>query len=152
MSMGGTPFRPAPKLPPNFYKTYRIASPITTHYRPATCAEIDCKAYKEGWTYKKSDLEKANLLYTVTHAGKRFHEAQLADDAETYLVFEPGQVCFQARTHRISLDRPQFFFAGRGDYRTFSHRNALQFDDPADWVDSFANHQDIIKRVVDEGI
>lgn len=146
------PFRVAPKLPTGFYKTYRIAAPVSTHYRIATCAEIECKAYMEGWTYKKSDLERENLLYIVTHAGKRFREMQLADDPEMYLVFEPGQVCFQARTHRISLERPQFFFAGRGDFRSFSHRRATQFDRGDQWAESFAHHQDIINRVVEEGI
>ena len=147
-----TPFRPNPKLPTGFYKTYRVASPISTHYRPATCAEVECKAYRDGWTYKKADLERENLLYTVTHAGKRYREMTLDDSSDVYLVFEPGQVCFQAATHRISLQRPEFYFAGRGDYRSFSHRRAAQFDKPEDWVDSFMHHQEIINRVVEEGI
>lgn len=147
-----SPFRVPPKLPTGFYKTYRIASPVSTHYRPATCAEVDCKAFREGWTYKKSDLERENLLYAVTHAGKRYRETNVDESPDTYLVFEPGQICFQARMHRISLDRPEFYFAGRGDFRSFSHRRATQFDKPEDWVDSFAHHQDIINRVVEEGI
>lgn len=156
------PFRVPPKLPTGAYKTYRVASPVSTHYRPATCAEVGCKAYTEGWTYKKSDLERENLLYAVTHAGKRYREMTMESltmndgcgktAEEIYLVFEPGQVCFQARTHRISLERPEFYFAGRGDYRSFSHRRATQFDKAEDWVDSFQHHQEIINRVVEEGI
>jgi hypothetical protein len=144
---------PGPKMPPGWYKTYQIAQPVGTHYRLATCAEVQCKAYLEGWTYKKSDLEAENLLYAVTHAGKRYREMSLTDSPDIYLVFEPGQACFQAPSHRVSLERPAFYFAGRGHYQQgYSHRRATEFDRPEDWVDSFATHQDIIRKVMEEGI
>jgi hypothetical protein len=133
------------------YKTFQIASPVETHYRVATCAEAECKAYKEGWTYKKADLIAENLLYLVTHAGKRYQEMALDEGGEVYLVFEPGQTCFQARAHRVSLERPEFYFAGRGDYRSYSPRSANQFDRADQWVESFAEHQDIINKVIQEG-
>jgi hypothetical protein len=87
----------------------------------------------------------------VTHAGKRYKEMQLADDDETYLVFEPGQVCFQASSHRLSLERPEFYYAGRGDYRSFSNRRATKFQRPEDWVDSSANHLGMIIDAINQG-
>lgn len=159
------PFRPDPKMPTQAYKTYRIMQPLSTHFRMATCAEVQCEAYKNGWTYKKSDLEAQNLLYVVTHAGKRYREVVLPPGewvegkfirdpngvAETYLAFEPGQSCFQESTHRKSLERPEFYYAGRGDYRSFSTRRAQQFVRPEDWRDSFAEHLDVIHTAIERG-
>jgi hypothetical protein len=139
------------KLPSRMYKTFQIASPVATHFRQATCAEAECTAYKEGWTYKKADLVAQNLLYLVTHAGKKYREQTLDEGGEIYLVFESGQVCFQARAHRVSLQRPEFYLAGRGDHRTYSPRMANKFDRADQWVESFATHQEIINRVIEEG-
>lgn len=156
-----------PKMASHQYRTYRAVSPLSTHYRRATCAEVECDAFNNGWTYRKADLIRENLLYVVTHAGKRYKEMDLPVSAirdpdtgqfvkeversvETCLVFEPGQVCFQAPSHRISLERPEFFYTGRGDYRTFSIRNAQKLS-ADDWADSFANHQDKINRAIQEG-
>lgn len=122
---------------------------MATHFRTATCEEYKCEAFHNGWTYRKADLERENLLYLVTHAGKRYREMVLPPD-ELCLVFEPGQKCFQERSHRIPLDRPEFYYAGRGDYRSFSHRKAEVFT-AENWVDSFANHLDVIKTEIERG-
>lgn len=141
-----------PKLPSRYYKTYEVAAPLDTHFRRADCAEFECDAYREGWTYKKADLIAADLYDLVTHAGKRYKEMSLDDSSDIYVVFEPGQMCFQAASHRIPLQRPELFFSGRGDFRTFSQRRANQFDNAEQWAESFAEHQDIINRVVEEGL
>lgn len=168
MNIRQKPFRPPQKLATHQYKTFRVASPLATHFRPATCEEYKCEAFHNGWTYRKADLERENLLYAVTHAGKRYREMVLPSDVirdpdtgqfikdadrpdELCLVFEPGQKCFQERMHRVPLDRPEFYFAGRGDYRSFSHRKAQAFTRPVDWVDSFANHLDMIKTEIERG-
>lgn len=149
MTFSQKAYRPEPKMPTQMYKTYRIMQPLSTHFRYATCAEIECPAYTEGWTYKKSDLVAQNLLYVVTHAGKRYREVD--HENETYLAFEPGQPCFQESTHRKSLERPEFYYAGRGDFRSFSTRRAEQFTRPEDWRDSFAEHLDTINNEIRKG-
>lgn len=137
-----------PKMPTGNYVTYKVASPLATHYRPATCAEADCEAYENGWSYRKADLDE-RLLYIVTHAGKRYREVEHQN--ETYLIFEPGQPCFQARMHRVSLERPEFYYAGRGDFRSFTTRKAQKFDRPEDWQDHFAHHQDRLNTLIQRG-
>ncbi len=154
--------RPTPKMPTQVYKTFRVASPVATHFRQATCQEFECTAFNNGWTYIKEELEKENLLYAVTHAGKRYKEMVVPVPIQTEngwmfgpeklcLVFEPGQVCFQARTHRLPIGRPEFYFVGRGDYRSFTPRAAQQFNRPDDWLDSFQNHMDKIKTEIQKG-
>ncbi|HTS05696.1 MAG TPA: hypothetical protein VMP68_08940 [Candidatus Eisenbacteria bacterium] len=132
------------------YKTYKIMSPVETHYRHATCEEAGCLAYKNGWIYQKAELIRENLLYVVTHAGKRYRE-QEGPDGEIYLAFEPGQQCFQYRAHRVSLERPEIYIAGRGRGRAFDPRRASKFDRADQWVESFATHQEIIKSAF-EGV
>lgn len=146
--MNQKPFRLPPKMPTHKYKTFAIRSPLSTHFRPATCQEFGCEAYEKGWSYKKSDLDE-KLLYIVTHAKKHYREVDF--DGTAYLVFAAGQACFQASTHRVSLQRPEFFIAGRGDYRSFSPRTAQEFKRPEDWVDSFSNHLDTINTVIERG-
>lgn len=139
-----------PKMPTTAYRTYRAISPLSTHFRLATCQEIQCPAYTNGWTYLKTDLEREHLLYAVTHAGKRYREMSLTESGEIYLVFEPGQRCFQADSHRMPLDRPEFYYTGRGDFRSFSIRKAQQLR-AEDWVDHFANHVDKLNTKQQEG-
>lgn len=142
--------RQPPKMPTASYKTYQILAPVTTHFRPATCAEAGCIAFQRGWTFKKSDLDE-RLLHIVTHAGKRYREETLELGGDIYLVFEPGQACFQASTHRVNLQRPEFYLAGRGDYRSYSTKGAQRFSRPEDWQDSFANHLDTLANEIKKG-
>ncbi len=145
------------------YNTYRASSPVATHFRPATCQEYGCTAFNNGWSYIKAELERENLLYAVTHAGKRYQEMLVPvpmKNTETEewelgpemlcLVFEPGQVCFQARTHRVPLERPEFFFAGKGDFRSFRQQEARRLRE-VDWIDLFRNDLDKIHTEIQKG-
>lgn len=137
--------RSEPLLGPGAYKTYALRSPINTHFRTATCAEIDCKAYREGWTIPLAGLN-AHDVHVARHSGRRFREVD-----GRFLVFEPGQPCFRAHTHKISVERPAFYFVGRGKYPLFNVRQAHRFSNGDEWVDDFATHQDKLKAVIDRG-
>lgn len=149
MSAERKPFRLPPKMPTQLYKTYAVRSPISTHFRAATCAEVDCEAYVNGWQLRVEGLTP-DLLYTAKHSGRKFKEVEVAK-GETYLIFEAGQFCFAASTHRKSLDRPEFYYTGRGDFRSFSIRKADQFAKPEEWVDSFQHHLDKINTEIQRG-
>lgn len=147
--MNRQPFRIEPKMPTGAYKTYAVRSPLKTHYRSATCQEIECEAYLNGWQLRVEELSPA-LLYTAQHSGRRFKEVRVSSN-ETYLVFEAGQPCFASNTHRKSLERPEFYFVGRGDHRSFSTRRASQFNRPEDWLDDFSSHLDRIQAEINKG-
>lgn len=143
-----------PQLPTRLFKTYRASSPIASHFRKATCEEIDCKFWREGWTLRKQDMS-AQDLYLVTHIGKRYTEHHMEEGVD-YLVFEPGQSCFAEAQHFIPLDRPAFFYRGQGDFRAIGgppesasskrwERDAVSMR-AEDWVDSFANDVDKLKE------
>lgn len=143
-------FRPKPVGPPNAYETFRVAQPLSTHYRRATCAEIDCKAYREGWTFKLDQID-AQMMHVIKQSGKRYRRQELGNDV--YLVFEPGQACFAARSHTIPLQRPPFFFRGKGDHRLFRVRKGetISFGHADDWRDCMIDRLEIIHRTSRKG-
>ena len=153
MFTGRGPARPDPLMGPNAYKTYSLRA----LRRRATCQEIDCPNYLNGWTFKVSHLEAdPQLNHIARTSGKQFREAEL--NGEKYLVFEPGQQCFAAATHTVlreDMQEKPLLFVGRGDHRTFTRQglppDAIRHKRPEDWVDDFANHQDKLKTEFDRG-
>lgn len=141
--------RARPKGPTNAYTTFAVRSPLDTHFRKATCEEIDCPEYIQGWQLRKEDLTP-ELLYTATHCGRKYQEIQIKE-GETYLVFEPGQPCFRESTHIIPNGRPELFYAGSGDFRSFRIRNARQHANAENFVDEMATTLDKIRTLQERG-
>lgn len=146
--MNQKPNRVSPRMPTQAYRTHAIRSPLQTHYRSAQCAEVACEAYTNGWQLRVENLSP-ELLFTAKHSGRNFTEMAVTE-GETYLVFEPGQPCFAASTHVVSLERPEFFFVGRGDFRSFTTRKADRFRSD-DWLNSFQENLDKIHREIKKG-
>lgn len=133
-----TPFRLPPKLPVQAYQTYQIWSPVQTHTRRATCAEVECPASLKGWTTVidvATPLGARQANYIRLASGRHF----TATEAGTLVTFTfpAGQRCFAE--HRVRLDRPELFLRRGGDWRAQTsepvHLRAI------DWIDDFANHQ-----------
>jgi len=139
-------FRDDPLMPAAAYKTYRIIAPISTHFRPATCTEVQCPNYLKGW---KVHVEKLppELLHAAKTSGRRYRELHVAE-GETYLVFEPGQPCFQAGEHKTRIDKPELYVVQGGDHRGNPRgTQTLRHASADDWVNDFAEHQ---SRLLDE--
>ena len=89
---------------------YGLRTPINSHRRLASCEEINCQHWREGWTII-ADLrtDKGQLIeYTIKHdAHKRYKQEPLAD-GRTLFTFEAGQVCLRAAEHTTSLERAPF--------------------------------------------
>lgn len=147
---GATRF--APSLPPGAMLTYNISQPNETHFREASCVEVDCFHSKAGWrTVVDTDtvLGARQANYIRLQSGRRYTFEQ--NGSLVTFSFPGGQECFA--THRVPLERPATFrrapgdFRGlTGDVRTFTGRNAA-----ADWVDDFANNQLKIAEAVNRG-
>lgn len=143
-------FRPDPLLRVDQMQTYQIVSPTQTHTRAASCAEVDCAAYRNGWTMKvdpRSELGRRQLNYIRLHSGRRYHDVTGLDQPLVELLFNAGQNCFA--DHRLPLDRPAFFLKYNGDWRA-------RISDPVsmravDWVDDCATTLDEIAGRVKEG-
>ncbi|MFI1728182.1 hypothetical protein ACH40E_02865 [Streptomyces acidicola] len=143
--------RPAPMMDPQYYKTYSVVSPLTTHFRRATCEEIGCPNYLNGWRVRVEGLPP-DLLHTARTSGRKYVEQRVAE-GETWLVFESGQRCFRASDHRTRIsDRPPLYVVGDGDHRGNPRGTKPRVHhNPGNWLDDFATHQQAIADEIKKG-
>jgi hypothetical protein len=142
-------FRIQPALAVGDYQTYSITAPLSTHFRRATCAEVDCAAYLSGWRVRVEGLPP-QLLHVAKTSGRRYVEQSVAE-GETWLVFEAGQLCFKESEHRVRIDRPELYVVRDGDWRGNPTGRVRQHTNAADWVEDFGEHQQRIADQIDRG-
>src|SRR5258708_3372715 len=146
------PFRVPPALPAAAMKTYQIAAPLATHWRPASCEEADCLAYLHGWQTsvdESAELGQRQADY-IRSAAKRHYSERRAETGLTVFTFEAGQACFGQ--HRVPNTRPERFLVTGGDFRG----NPLgtpprEHVRPDDWVEDFAESLDEIRTRHERG-
>lgn len=142
--------RPIPLLPPSARKTFSILMPTESHWRKATCAEVDCPRYLRGW---KSQVEvmTPRQIHLIKAAKYRYRELRVKP-GETWWVFEAGQPCFQAADHRIRLGKPELFVVRDGDWRGNPRRTpVIRHKRPEFWVEQFSEHQAKLARAREAG-
>lgn len=133
-----------PALPSQHFKTYEIIAPLQTHFRNATCAEVECPGYVKGWkSIVPSDSPQA--VYIRAQSGRRFVE-KAADGGMAEFVFEPGQQCFASDKHRVPLEREPFYIARGGDARGNPLRERRVHTRASDWQEDFAGHLDRVRQ------
>lgn len=146
MTQPHEPFRLDPQGPVHAYKTYALSSPLTSHTRVATCEEVDCLNYANGW---KTVLDVSTghgqeaSRYIAHHSGRRYRAVQQGDTITFY--FPPGQQCFTE--HRLPLHREPLYVVRGGDWRGNPTGERMKHVRAADWVEDFALHQ---QRVADQ--
>lgn len=133
---------------------FNIQSPLATHWREATCEEVDCEPYRTGWRIRFDTLPKDDQDYLVQYCAKtgrhftRFttdfdpDTQQFYNPPATFLVFEAGQACFRARHHRVPVGRPEL-------YRTINDlsERTITHTSPQSWVDDCGEH---VEKLADE--
>jgi hypothetical protein len=148
--MGARLFRIEPAMPSHAYKTFAMESPLHTHMRQATCEEYGCDHYHQGWRVHVEALTP-DLLHAAKASGRRYREEQVAE-GQTYLIFEAGQPCFRAATHRLPIGRPPLFLVKGGDWRGNPRgTQTRRYDRPDQWVDDFATHQQTLADQIQKG-
>lgn len=141
-------FRINPALPVQSYKTYGIKAPIATHHRKATCREVNCSAYANGWRTVidvSTDLGSKQANYIRLHSGRSFTWSQTESVVE--FTFPAGQNCFAE--HTVPLEREPIFLTRGGDWRAqTSEANVMRGED---WLDDCMNNQDKLKTIIERG-
>lgn len=138
-----------PQGPAQAYKTYQLLQPLATHFRAATCAEVDCPAYLHGWKTvidESTELGQQQAHYITHDSGRRYVRQPINGDGPVTYVFEAGQQCF--RQHREPLEREPLAIVKDGDWRASQNVRHLR---PDDWVDDFSNHQDKLHTQLERG-
>ena len=144
------PNRVPPALPVTSMKTYAISSPLSTHWRPATCAEVECPEFVHGWrTIVPSDSAAADY---IRHDRTRRHAETHPDAGLACFTFEPGQHGFSPQhDHQVRTGRPEKYLVRGGDWRGNPAGDRRVLGRAADWVDDFANHQDRLQTAIERG-
>ena len=140
-----------PLMGPESYKTYEMRSPLSTHFRPATCAEANCTYYRDGFQVRVEGLAP-KVLHAVQNSGRKYTVQKIAE-GETYLAFEAGQLCLRASLHRVRIeDRPPLYVVRDGDWRGNPRGTKARLHQrPEDWVEDFATHQQAIADEIEKG-
>lgn len=147
--------RITPALPVGAMQTYAIGSPIATHWRPATCAEVSCRAYVEGFSITidpNTDLGKAQLAYVRSDLSRPRPAREFVGELIRF-TYPPGTKPFASPehdSHVLPLDRPEVFLRVPGDWRGATGPT-LVYDRPDQWVDDFATNADRIKTAIERG-
>jgi hypothetical protein len=150
---GGQVFRVPPALPAAAMKTYQIASPLSTHWHPVTCAEAECDAWLHGWVSyidESAELGQRQAHYIRKESGRRFTEER-NETGITEFTFEAGQRCFKSDQHRARNMRPERYLVRGGDWRGNPTGERREHKRPADWQDDFATHQDRLRTALERG-
>lgn len=142
------PFRIQPAMPPQMYKTHTILQPLATHWRRATCAEVGCPRYLNGWksVLDLSGQEGRNCaLWIRSMSGLRFTE-EVTGPAEVTFRFPPGQMCARADRHRVPVGRPPILSVRDGDFRGNPSGRKHVFGRAEDWRDDLGEHLDTLRE------
>ena len=131
--------------------------PPATHYRPASCAEIECEPFTKGWATrldKGTQQDMIDLLKVVcagNGADRVIRPYKMVDEGVSLMfIFQPGTPCFRAGVHKVPLEREPFYIVRRGDWRVNLGDQRIHANGE-DWVDDFAANQDKIKEIVERG-
>jgi hypothetical protein len=141
--------RPEPNLAPHEYKTYRLSAPLATHFRDATCQEVDCGAYANGWRTTvdvSTDLGRKQANYIRLLSARAFTVVETGTLVE--FTFPAGQTCFAQ--HKVPLERDVTYRVVGGDHRGNPRRESFTHTSPGSWVDDFATHTERISKILAE--
>lgn len=144
--------RPEPKLPVTAVQTFELSAPPGTHWRPATCAEVECDGYLNGWkTYidENTELGKKQAEYIRKLCGRDFTEVYIGDGMTSF-VFTSGQQCFGASEHRVQY-KPALYVVRDGDWRGNPTGKTVTHTRPEHWVEHFAEHQQTLADAQQKG-
>ncbi len=136
--------------PVHTMRTYQIDQPLDTHFRVATCQEVDCQSYAHGWRmgFDLTDPDRAAAARWIRDKSGRAFTAEVTDQRVVF-TFASGQQCFQV--HRTPLDREPFYVVRNGDFRGNATGERVLHGQADDFVDQWANDLDRLNTVREQG-
>ncbi len=141
-----------PRLPVRLMQTFKVSRPLATHTRPATCEEVQCPDFINGYQVRlpfaddRITLLKAAAYGRVDGMQRAIHEVTCIGDAErTFILSGP---CLKATTHRVSLERPENYLVRGGDWRANTGL-IRRHTRPELWVEDMSETFDAVRRRIE---
>jgi hypothetical protein len=144
-----------PEGGPQYYKTYRWAAPLETHWRRAHCEEVDCIDFLKGFIMTidlTTNLGLKQAHYLIKEDKDRHGTVQRTAMYQIKIHYPPGTPCMKRGEHRAPIGRPPLFVVSGGDWRGNPRGTPTRrFNRAEDWIDEFANHQIGVAEKVKRG-
>lgn len=151
VQMHGRVTYPTPNMEPQHYKTYRVLAPVSTHWVPAKCEDVDCLPHREGFSITVDEnlpLGQGQAHY-IRHDKTRMHKETRLETGLTKFDFPAGTTCFAQHKKQI---RPDQFVVDGGDWRGNPMNTPRRIHTKAEyWVEDFAENQDRLKTMIERG-
>ena len=113
---------------------YQVTWPKESHWRRATCDEVDCPRYLLGWT---TTVEADSPQYDFVRADKeRHYRAEVTGDGLITLHYPAGQRCFGSN-HWAKIDPERGPWLTKNLWGLEAGRVEHNAMEPARWVDEF---------------
>ncbi len=135
---------------PEHMRSFSIAAPLRTHWRKASCAEVSCRHYREGWASEvdeTTELGQFQASYIRTESGRGFSTFR-TEAGLTRFVFTAGQRCFHSDEHRVRVEeQPELYVVRDGDWRG-NPRGTTPLRLNADrWLNEFGENSERLIRM-----
>lgn len=142
-----------PILSAGSFRTFQVMAPRKTHFRSATCQEVNCPRITLGWASiidESTGLGQRQADYIRRASGRKFTEERTPEGL-TRFVFAPNQECFDQHYTR-DWNRPELYFVRDGDWRGNPRgTRARQHSRPEHWVEEFAENQSALADRIEKG-
>lgn len=141
-------FRLDPAGPHTAYQTFRVAAPLATHHRRATCVEVGCEKLERGFkiVVDPTTDKGRRQRHLIVDVYRRPCRARRRPDGLVEYVFPAGTQCFD--NHHVSLFREPLTVIRFGDHRTPRAARQPRQVGAGEWLERFGeNQQKIAERV-----
>jgi hypothetical protein len=147
--------------PAEEYQTYQVKAPKTTHWRRATCEEVDCPNFLHGFMVlcdESSEDGQRRAAYIRQDKSRECREQRGFDHPDhqippsvTVFIYTPGQTCFAAGEHRVPNGRQELYLVRGGDWRGNPRQMLRRHSGAQAWLDDFGEHQEKIADLLQKG-
>lgn len=139
-----------PRMSVNAYRSFEVHAPLSTHFRDASCAEVECQNHLSGWVsrFDVTTTEGREWSRAIGQSGRKF-TWEKHGNVVTFR-FPPGQTCFQA-PHKVRIPRPELYVIRDGDWRGNPTGKVRRERQPLLFVEQMAENLGRLSSEIEKG-
>ncbi len=146
--------RIAPAAGPENFKTYSWSRPLSTHWRKATCEEVQCEDFTNGFVFTcdiSTPLGERQYNY-CSHDRERSYTIDEEGPYIRHFIYPPGNRGFAGNKHdhRLPVGREPLYAVRAGDWRKYL-APPVQHKYVDDWIEDMSENQNRIIEIQRRG-